>query len=272
MLLYVDDILIASIDKSKVVELKKVLSSEFEMKDLGEAKKILGMEISRNRDNRELRISQEDYVWKVLSKFDMDQSKPVSTPMGAHFKLKSGTPEELKEQEGHMKKIPYQSAVGSIMYSMVGTRLDLAYPVGLISRFMTKPLKEHWQAVKWVLRYIKGTVDTRLCYKGKGEFRIKGYCDSDYSADLDHRRSISGMVFTAGGNPVSWRSSLQPVVALSTTEAEYIALSEAERRECGSKDLLKNWVFRRSQLRFTVTRRVLLRCRRTQCSTSARSM
>lgn len=93
MLLYVDDILIASIDKSKVVELKKVLSSEFEMKDLGEAKKILGMEISRNRDNRELWISQEDYVWKVLSKFDMDQSKPVSTPMGAHFKLKSGTPE-----------------------------------------------------------------------------------------------------------------------------------------------------------------------------------
>lgn len=81
--------------------------------------------------------------------------------------------------------------------------------------------------MKWVLRYIKGTVDTRLCYKGKGEFRIKGYCDSDYSADLDHRRSISGMVFTAGGNPVSWRSSLQPVVALSTTEAEYIALSEA---------------------------------------------
>lgn len=126
-----------------------------------------------------------------------------------------------------MSKVPYQSAVGSIMYAMVGTRLDLAYAVGLISRFMTNPLKEHWQAVKWVLRYIKGTVSTRLCYKKKGEFKITGYSDSDYNGDLDQRRSTSGMVFTAGGNPVSWRSSLQKVVALSTTEAEYVALAEA---------------------------------------------
>ena len=126
-----------------------------------------------------------------------------------------------------MSKIPYQSAVGSVMYTMVVTRLDLAYAVGLISRFMSKPLKEHWQAVKWVLWYIKGTVDTRLCFKKKGDFVIKGYTDSDYNGDLDQRRSTSGMVFTAGGNSISWRSSLQKVVALSTTEAEYIALSDA---------------------------------------------
>lgn len=176
MLLYVDDILIALMDKTKIDKLKKILNLEFDMEDLGNAKKILGMEISRNR---ELWVSQEDYLWKVLSKFDMDQTKTVSTPMGTHFKLKSGTEQELKEQEEYMRKVPYQSAVGSIMYSMVGTRLDLAYPVGLITRFMTKPLNEYWQAVKWVLRYIKGTVDTRLCYKKKGDFTIKGFCDSD---------------------------------------------------------------------------------------------
>ncbi|CAA7024844.1 unnamed protein product [Microthlaspi erraticum] len=114
------------------------------------------------------------------------------------------------------------------MYSMVGTRPDLAYPVGLISRFMSNPIKEHWQAVKWVLRYIKGTVYTRLSFKKKGDFVVKGYCDSDYAGDPDNRRSISGMVFTAGGNVVSWSSSLQQIVALSSTEADYIAnLSEA---------------------------------------------
>ena len=227
MLLYVDDILIASADKIQVDRLKKVLSSEFEMKDLGDAKKILVMEIHRNRETDELWVSQESYLWKVLSNFDMDQAKQVATPIGAHFKLKSGTEKELKDQAEYMSKIPYQSAVGSVMYAMVGTRLDLAYAVGLISRFMSKPLKEHWQAVKWVLRYIKGTVNTRLSYKKKGEFVIRGYTDSDYNGDLDQRRSTSGMVFTAGGNPISWRSSLQKVVALSTTEAEYIALSDA---------------------------------------------
>lgn len=150
--------------------------------------------------------------------------------MGAHLKLKSASEVELRDQREDMEAIPYQNAVGSIMYSMVGTRPDLAYAVGLICGFMSPPITVHWLAVKWVLRYIKGAADTRLSYQGKGEFKIGGYCDSVYAADLDHRRSITGMVFTtAGGNTVSWRSSLQPVVALSTTEAEYIALSEAVR-------------------------------------------
>lgn len=92
---------------------------------------------------------------------------------------------------------------------------------------MLRPVKEHWQAVKWVLRYIKGSVDTKLSFKRKGDFVVRGYCDLDYGGDLDHAKSTTGMVFTAGGNPVSWRSSLHKVVTLSTTEAEYIALSEA---------------------------------------------
>ena len=128
-----------------------------------------------------------------------------------------------------MKFIPYENAVGSIMYSMIGSRPDLAYPVGMISRFMSKPLMPHWQAVKWVLRYVQGSLDTRLQFKGKGEFAVTGYCDSDYSADLDKRRSITGYTFTVGGNVVSWKSGLQPVVALSTTEAEYIALTEVAK-------------------------------------------
>ena len=94
---------------------------------------------------------------------------------------------------------------------------------------MSKPTQEHWSAINWILIFIQGTIDTRLCLRRQGEFVVKGYCDSDYAADLDHRRSINGIVFTAGGNTISWRSQLQQVVALSTTEAEYISLSNAIR-------------------------------------------
>ena len=231
MLLYVDDILIASTDKAEVQKLKAVLGKEFDMKDLGDAKKILGTEITRDRVKGELSVSLEEYLWKVLGKFEMDQCKSVATPLGGHFSLKAATNKELQDQEEYMKKVPYQNAVGSVMYSMVGTRPDLGYAVGVISRFMSRPVKEHWQAVKWVLRYIKGSVDIKLSFKRKGNFVVRGYCDSDYGGDLDHAKSTIGMVFTAGGSPVSWRSSLQKVIVLSTTEAEYIALSEAVKED-----------------------------------------
>lgn len=199
------------------------------MKDLGDAKKVLGMEIERDRQKGLLWISQEGYLRRVVSNFRMDQSKSVATPIGAYFSLRSATDKEYEEVYEEMRGVPYQSAVGSVMYSMIGTRPDLAYPVGLVSRFMSKPVKEHWSAVKWILRYIQGTLDTRLCFSNKGEFVVRGYCDSDYGGDRDHSKSVNGIVLTAGGNTISWKSQLQKVVALSSTEAEYIALSEAAR-------------------------------------------
>lgn len=185
------------------------------------------MEIERDRAKGCLWVSQESYLRKVLNNLKMDQCKSVTTPLGAHFKLKSPPEKEIEEIGNSMNGVPYQSAVGSLMYAMIGTRPDLAYPVGLVSRFMSNPVPEHWSAVKWVLRYIQGTIKTRLCFKSKGDFILKGYCDSGYGGDLDERRSVNGIVFTAGGNTISWRSQLQKVVALSSTEAEYVSMSEA---------------------------------------------
>ncbi|CAL9218009.1 unnamed protein product [Arabidopsis halleri] len=143
LLLYVDDILIASRDKRSIEDLKALLGSEFEMKYLGEAKKILGMEIERDRSKGTLSISQEGYLLKLLGNFSMDQSKPVGMPIGVHFKLRTATDEEVRVQYESMRSIPYQSAVGSLMYSMIGTRPDLAYSISLVCRFMSKPLKQH---------------------------------------------------------------------------------------------------------------------------------
>jgi len=117
--------------------------------------------------------------------------------------LRSATDEEVKIQYEAMRTVPCQSVVGSLMYAMIGTRPDLAHFVGLVCRFMSKPLKEHWQAVKWVLRYIQGLLKRKLCYSNKGDFIIQGYCDSDHGEEQDGRRSTSGVIFTVGGNVVS---------------------------------------------------------------------
>ena len=226
LLLYVDDMLIAGSNMMEINKLKESLSKRFSMKDLGPTKMILGMRITRDRANKKLKLSQADYIDKVLKRFSMDKAKPVSTPLGSHFRLsKNQSPTTPKEKE-YMSKVPYASAVGSLMYAMVCTRPDIAQAVGMVSRFMSDPGKEHWEAVKWVLRYLKGTQDTSLCYGGS-EIRLHGYVDSDMAGDVDGRKSTTGYVFTLGSAAVSWVSRLQKIVALSTTEAEYVAATEA---------------------------------------------
>lgn len=121
--------------------------------------KIPVMEIRRNREENILELSQKSYLQKVLNTFRMEECKPAKTPLAPHIKFIAATEAELEEQADQMKSIPYANAVGSIMYSMIGSRPDLAHPVGVISRFMSKPLMSHWLGVKWVLRYIKGSVD-----------------------------------------------------------------------------------------------------------------
>ena len=135
-----------------------------------------------------------------------------------------------------MERIPYASAVGSLMYAMVCTRPDISQAVSVVSRFMANPGKAHWQGVKWILRYLKGTADKGLCFGGD-TCKVSGFVDSDYAGDLDRRRSTTGYVFSIHGAPVSWRSMLQATVALSTTEAEYMAIAE------GVKEALWLWGF-----------------------------
>ena len=229
LLLYVDDMLIAAKEMRTVRRLKDQLSQEFEMKDLGAARRILGMDIYRDRSKGTLVLSQNDYLSKVLKTFGMMDCRAVSTPLGSQFKLQSLSKADEEKQGRDMENVPYSSAVGSLMYAMVGSRPDLAYAVGLVCRFMSKPGTKHWLAVKWVMRYVKGALGVNLTFRKGEDMRVRGYCDSDYASDLDKSRSITGYVFTVGGNTVSWRSSLQKVVALSTTEAEYMALSDAVR-------------------------------------------
>lgn len=224
LVLYVDDMLIAAEKMCDIKKLKELLSSEFEMKDLGAAKKILGMEIFRDREKKKLFLSQKAYIEKVLTRFGMLNVKPIDTPCAANFHPTMS--DEMSEGEiDYMSRVPYASAVGILMYAMVCTRPDLAHAVSVVSRFMVQPRKEHWIAVKRIFRYLKGTSDIGLVYGDKDPRLVTGYSDSDYAGDVDSRRSMTGYVFTLGGSVVSWKATLQSTVTLSTTEAEYMPLT-----------------------------------------------
>jgi hypothetical protein len=233
VVLYVDDMLLVGNNMDVIKEVKSQLSSKFDMKDLGAANFILGMEIKRDRANRKLWLNQRKYVETILQRFNMHGSKPVKVPIPIGVKLSTDQCPKTQEEEEDMSHVPYASAVGSLMYAMVCTRPDIAHAVGVLSRYMSKPGKEHWTTVKRVFRYLRGTTSYGLCYQGRpGLDRvvdIHGFVDADWAGDLDRRRSTSGYVFNLFGGAISWMSKRQAVVALSTTEAEYMAATHASK-------------------------------------------
>jgi hypothetical protein len=128
-----------------------------------------------------------------------------------------------------MKKIPYASTIGSIMYAMICTRPDVSYALSVASRHQVNPGFAHWTVVKTILKYLRKSKDMFLIYGGETELVVRGYTDASFQTDRDDLRSQSGFVFTLNGGAVNWRSSKQDTTADSTTEAEYIAVSEAAK-------------------------------------------
>jgi hypothetical protein len=153
--------------------------------------------------------------------------------------------QDTGRRRGHVPCL-YASAVGSLMYAMVCTRPDIAHAVGVLSRYMSKPGKEHWTTVKRVFRYLCGTTNYGLCYQGRpGLDRvvdIHGFVDADWVGDLDRRRSTSGYVFNLFGGEISWMSKRQVVVALSTTKVEYMAATHASKEAMVTEIVFRYWV------------------------------
>ena len=218
---YVDDRILAGKDKNKMKCVKEELSSKFDIKDLGKLRYFLGMSIVQNQEGKVTWMGQPTYIQKLLTKIGMNDSKPVKTPVDpGHRLVKANEDEEALDQP------LYQSVVGSLMYL---ARPDIAYAVRMLARFSSKPNQSHWTAAKRVLRYLRGTVNFGILYRG--ESGVLGYSDADWAGDADDRKSTSGYMFLIAGGPVSWKSRKQSTVALSTAYAEYIALSTAVQ-EC----------------------------------------
>ncbi|KAJ9547714.1 hypothetical protein OSB04_020257 [Centaurea solstitialis] len=241
LVLYVDDILLIGNDVPTLRSVKSWLSRCFQMKDLGEATYILGIKIYRNRSKRLIGLSQSTYIDKILKRFRMDESKKGFIPMQHGIVLsKTQCPVSSQDQD-KMKSVPYASAIGSIMYAMLCTRPDVAYSVSVTSRYQQNPGEPHWVAVKNILKYLRRTKDLFLVFGGsEDEISVNGYSDASFQTDIDDFRSQSGYVFTLNGGAISWKSSKQDTIADSTTEAEYIAASDAAKEAVWLRNFLSD--------------------------------
>ena len=239
LILYVDDILLASSDLGLLHETKRMLSNNFDMKDLGEASFVLGIEIHRNRSCRLLGLSQRAYVDRVLERFNMQLCKPGIAPVCKGDKLSLSQCPHSDIEKAQMKNVPYASALGSIMYAQVCTRPDIAFATGLLGRYQSNPGHDHWVASKKVMRYLKRTKDYMLIYKHVQDLQLVGYSDSNFAGCQDEKKSTTGYIFKLAGGAVSWKSEKQKLIASSTMQAEFVACFSATTQAIWLRNLIK---------------------------------
>lgn len=221
LLVYVDDMLIFYENNEDLNEVREYIHSKLKIKDIGNATECIGIRI--NQSNNKIEIDQQKYIVELLEKYNMHECKSVKSPSDPNVKLSVQTINETSDVTG---EVPYQEVVGSLLYLAQGTRPDIAFAVNDVSRFNAKHSIEHWEAVIRIMRYLRGTQDKKLCYSNECEnIDLHAYSDADWASDVDKRRSCTGFVINMSGAAINWKSHRQDIVALSSTEAEYIALS-----------------------------------------------
>ena len=198
-----DDILLASSDVNLLLETKKFLSSNFDMKDLGEASFVLGIEIHRDRRKGVLGLLQKAHLEKVLKKYSMHACKPSPAPIVKGDSFGEFQCPKNQYEIDRMKTVPYASAVESLQYARVCTCPDLAFVIGILGRYQSNPGIEHWRMVKKALCYLQRTKGLMLTYRRSDSLHIEGYSYSDFVGDVDDRKSTSGYIFTLVGGAIS---------------------------------------------------------------------
>ena len=236
ILVWVDDIIIAANSNQLLFEVKKKLSRRFKMKDLGPLTSFLGIQF--NSTNNCVTMNQSDYLQNVLHKFGFFDCKPRSTPC-------EQVPNSYQDQESTESSDSdiklYRQMVGSLLYAMTCTRPDLSYVVTILSQHLSKPNSADWTMINHVFRYIKYTLDYCLTFRKDDELKLYAYCDADWASSFEDRHSISGYCFSLSKNGpvISWKSRKQASIALSTCEAEYMAISAACQEMSYLSKLLK---------------------------------
>ena len=234
VLTYVDDILIVAPGTAAIAITKRGIMGAFAARDLGPATFFLGMDITRDRSAGTIKLSQHRLTADLLSKYNMGDAKTTDNPANTSIKLSKAEGEPLDTTA-----FPYSALVGSLLYLSICTRPDIAQAVGALARHMAAPTTVHWTAAKHVLRYLAGTVDYGITFGGATQ-GLDVYCDSDYAGDIDTRRSTTAYVFILNGGAITWSSRLQPTVAASTTEAEYIAAAATIKEGLWARKLFKD--------------------------------
>jgi Reverse transcriptase (RNA-dependent DNA polymerase) len=238
VLVWVDDITAFGNSTATNKELVEKLKKKYKVKVIGEPTLLLGIHITRDRPNHTITLSQKCYVTKILECAGMKDSKPVHTLMDPNVALVANTGES---NQGEMKRtsMEYATRIGELLYAAHATRPDILYATTTLAQFTSNPAEEHWTALKRVFRYLKGTMDHVLTYKGDRDPtpELIRYADADWGSNA-HRKSISGYVFIIGGGAIAWSSKKQSRTALSTAEAEYVAATHAVKQLLWHRSLL----------------------------------
>jgi len=240
VIVYVDDALFASSNRKLALEEKAKFMKIWECRDLGEAKEFLGMRI--RQEGKAIYLSQTSYLKQVLERYRMQNCKYARTPLPTGWKATKN--KELATPEFRLQ---YQAIIGSLLYLMIGTRPDIAFAVTRLAQFAANPSKEHMDRALYVCRYLAGSAHYELVYDGVSNKGLLAYCDSDYAGCTDTRRSITGFFVKLANGVVSWQSHAQKTVALSSTEAEYMALSDCSRQIVWIQSLLGELGFTHTQ-------------------------
>lgn len=235
---YVDDFLLASKGRKSVDWIKKRLDGEYNIKDLGEVKTIIGWQVTRDMKAGTLKIDQSAFIRDSIEEEGLSGCNSTNIPM------KAGSFIDMQEEDDYEETDlkAYQRLVGKLMYLSCGTRPDIAFVVGQLSKRNADPRVGHLKVAKRVVRYLKGTMHLGLMYGGTLQsdgqtlapvapppYGLVGYANSNYAGDPEDRKSVMGNCFYVNGAVVSWCSKKQRTVSTSTTEAEYIALGHAAR-------------------------------------------
>lgn len=233
---YVDDIIVGCKDKNEISNIKSRIACEFEITDKGLLEHFLGMEVIRDGETGEIKLSQELYINEMLEEYGMENCKPSSVPLSPGFQMKcNGDCEKFDPTT-------YQSLIGALLYLALTTRPDIIHSVSKLAQRNSDPHVEHWAAAKNILRYLKGTKNLKLIFS-RSTKTLEGYADADWGGCPVDRKSYSGYAFYIGKSLISWESKKQNTTALSSTEAEYISISNASKEAVYLRRLLQELGF-----------------------------
>lgn len=231
VVVYVDDAIFCGPDKAAVNKNKEAFMKKWECRDLGDVKEFLRMRIIQKDGN--ISLDQRDYLLKILKRFGMEDAKSAQTPLPAgYYPMANQAPvdPDLRSR--------YQQVIGSLLYLMLGTRPDIAFAVTKMAQFSVNPSQEHFDKALYICRYLAGTQNYALVFKGNSNEGLYAHTDSDWGSDPNTRKSQTGFFFKLADASISWKSHAQKTIALSSTEAEYMALSDCSRQAMWIKSLL----------------------------------
>ena len=230
VVVYVDDAMFFGKNEKLVKKKKALFMAKWECQDLRDVKEFLCITYTRSG----ITIDQCNYLEKVLTRFQLTDTKAAITPLLTNWEPKANTGKAIVAEITH-----YQSIIGSLLYLMIGTHPDIAFTVTHLSQFSTNPTEDHYKAAQHVCRYLVGTRDYKLVYTQEEDKGLVTHTNSDWAADKIWQCSITGYFFKLANGIILWRSHSQKTVALSSTKAKYMAISDCSQQAIWIKNLIK---------------------------------